>query len=314
VKRTNSGSWMAMAAISPPPVHYTPQEPDRSGGPTDQQFGTNRLPVDKKTVSGSHTTIVNNLALMKIIAALLLSALTMATGVAAEKESRFFEMRTYYAAPGKLEDLEARFRNHTMGLFEKHDMVNIGYWVPLTNTENKLIYLLAYPSREARERAWKEFSADPAWQAVVKESERNGKLVSKAVSVFLKPTDFSPVVRPESSSAPRVFELRTYHAAPGKLDELLARFRDHTTALFTKHGMAQFGYWLHTEKKDGAGEVLVYILAHRSTEAAEASFKAFRADSDWIKAKAASEVNGSLTVKDGVQSVFMVPTDFSPAK
>jgi hypothetical protein len=245
---------------------------------------------------------------------LLVSALTISSGVAAEKDSRFFEMRTYYAAPGKLDDLQARFRNHTTGLFEKHGMINIGYWVPLTNTENKLIYLLAYPSREARERAWKEFAADPAWHAVVKESERNGKLVSKADSVFLTATDFSPVVKPESSQPPHLFELRTYRAAPGKLENLLARFRDHTTTLFAKHGMTQFGYWLPTEKKDGAGEILEYILVHRSKEAAEASFKAFRADPEWIQAKSASEVNGPLTAKDGVQSVLMVPTDFSPAK
>jgi len=60
-------------------------------------------------------------------------------------------MRTYYAAPGKLDDLLARFRDHTVKLFEKHGITNLGYWVPLTNAENKLVYLLAYPSREARE-------------------------------------------------------------------------------------------------------------------------------------------------------------------
>ena len=245
---------------------------------------------------------------------LLVSAFTISTSMAADKESRFFEMRTYYAAAGKLDDLQARFRNHTTALFEKHGMTNIGYWVPLTNTDSKLIYLLAYPSREARERAWKEFWVDPAWQAVVKESERNGKLVSKAESVFLAATDFSPVVTPKASPPPQVYELRTYHASPGKLDDLLARFRDHTTALFDRHGMTQFGYWVPTERKDGAGEVLIYILAHRSKEAAEASFKAFRADPEWVRVKAASEVNGSLTVTNGVQSVFMLPTDFSPAK
>jgi hypothetical protein len=251
---------------------------------------------------------------MKLFVLFLASVLTFSSGVAAEKETRFFEMRTYYAAPGKLDALQARFRNHTTCLFEKHGMVNIGYWVPLTNSENKLIYLLAYPSREARDKSWKEFSADPAWQAAAKESERDGRLVSKAESVFLTATDFSPAVKSNQSQPPRVFELRTYHAAPGKLDNLLARFRDHTTTLFARHGMTQFGYWVPTEKKDGAGETLVYILAHQSREACEASFKAFRADPEWVKVKADSEVNGSLTVKDGVQSVLMAPADFSPAK
>ena len=84
--------------------------------------------------------------------------------------------------------------------------------------------------------------------------------------------------------------------------------------LFAKHGMTNFGYFVPTEKKDGAGETLIYILAHKDKEASDASWKAFRADPDWVKAKADSEVNGPLTVKDGVKSVFMTPTDYSPTK
>ena len=242
------------------------------------------------------------------------STILFSTGMAAEKEIRFFEMRTYYAAPGKLDDLLARFRNHTTKLFEKHGMENIGYWVPLTNSENKLIYVMAYPSREARDKSWKEFMSDSEWQAAAKESEKNGKLVSRAESVYMAATDFSPAVNPENVKEPRVFELRTYHAAPGKLDALLARFRDHTVGLFNKHGMGNFGYWVPTEKKDGAGETLVYILTHKSQQACEDSFKSFRTDPEWTKVKADSETNGPLTAKDGVQSVIMVPTDFSPAK
>src|SRR5437016_821751 len=103
----------------------------------------------------------------------------------------------------------------------------------------------------------------------------------------------------------RFFEMRTYYAAPGKLEALLARFRDHTTKLFEKHGMINFGYWVPTEPKDGAGETLIYLLAHRTKEAGEESFKSFRSDPEWIKVKADSEVNGPLTVNDGVQSLFM---------
>jgi len=253
--------------------------------------------------------------LMRIFQLLLVMLLVQGSNLlAGQNETRFFEMRTYYAAPGKLDDLLARFRDHTLKIFEKHGMVNIGYWLPETNSENKLIYLLAFPSRDAREKSWKEFFADPEWQSVAKESERNGKLVSKVESVFLAPTDYSPVVTPQSSDNPRLYELRTYQASPGKLDALLARFRDHTTALFAKHGMAQFGYWTPTEKKDGAGETLIYILAHKNHEAWAESFKAFRSDPEWVKVKAETEANGSLTIKDGVHSVSMIPTDFSPAK
>jgi len=242
----------------------------------------------------------------------LLFCCLLATGLA--QEIRFFEMRTYYAAPDKLDDLLARFRNHTTALFEKHGIVNIGYWLPLTNSENKLVYLLAYPSRETREKSWKEFLADPAWQNVAKESEKNGKLVAKVDSIYLQATDFSPPVKPSRAEPARVFELRIYQASPGKLDNLLARFRDHTTALFKRHGMEQFGYFVPTEKKDGAGEKLIYILTHKDAEACAASFKAFRSDPEWVKVKAESEVAGPLTVKDGVQSVLMAPTDFSPAR
>ncbi len=102
-----------------------------------------------------------NPALMRILRLLPVLFCLVATANAAEQEARFFELRTYYAAPGKLQDLMTRFRRHTTRIFEKHGMVNIGYWLPLTNTDNRIIYLLAYPSREAREKSWKEFSADP---------------------------------------------------------------------------------------------------------------------------------------------------------
>lgn len=248
---------------------------------------------------------------------LFLASLFVATaiqGFAAQADERFFEMRTYYAAPGKLEDLQARFRNHTTKLFAKHGMENIGYWVPVNNPDNKLIYILAYPSREARERAWKAFGADPAWQEAAKASEKNGRLVARADSVFLKATDFSPVPKAQQATPERLFELRTYKASPGKLDALLARFRDHTKDLFARHGMTQIGYWVPTESKDGSADTLIYILAHKDQQAMENSFKAFRADPDWVKAKADSEKDGPLTIKDGVQSVPMKPADYSPLR
>ena len=112
------------------------------------------------------------------------------------KDGRCFEIRTYYAAPGKLEDLHARFRDHTDKLFKKHGMQVVGYWGPLDKekgAENTIVYILAYPSRAAREQAWKTFGADPEWQAARKKSEENGKLVEKVDSFLMKATDYSPV-------------------------------------------------------------------------------------------------------------------------
>jgi hypothetical protein len=110
----------------------------------------------------------------------------------------------------------------------------------------------------------------------------------------------------------RVFELRTYTAGPGKLDALNARFRNHTIALFKKHGMEVVGFWMPLDKDAGAGEKLVYLLAFPSRAAAEASWKAFRDDPEWVKVKAESETAGTLAAK--VESVFLTPTDYSAMK
>jgi hypothetical protein len=112
------------------------------------------------------------------------------------KDSRCFEMRTYYAAPGKFEALHARFRNHTNKLFVKHGMELIGYWVPQDKdkgADNKLVYILAHKDREAAKKSWAGFINDPDWKKAHAESEVNGKLVDKLESVFLTATDYSPI-------------------------------------------------------------------------------------------------------------------------
>lgn len=249
---------------------------------------------------------------------LISAALAVAAEPANQKpaDPRLFEMRTYYAHPGKLDALNARFRDHTVKLFEKHGITNIGYWVPLENTDNKLVYIIAFPDRAARDKSFKEFGADPDWKAAASASEKDGKLVAKVDSLFLKTTDFSPAIKPVAAGEPRVFELRIYTAEQSRLPNLLARFRDHTVKLFEKHGITNIGYWTPTEAKQGAENTLVYLLAHKSKEACAESFKNFRADADWLAARKASEekAGGSLTVKDGVKSTMTAPTDYSPMK
>src|ERR1700722_5908902 len=207
------------------------------------------LPIHSFPATGN--ALSSGIMKILIVISAILMTLSLAAARAADHDTRCFEMRTYYAAPGKLDDLHARFRDHTMNLFENNGMENIGYWTPLDNPDRKLIYILAFPSREAREKSWKEFGVDPDWQAAQKASEVNGRLGLKVESGFLAATDYSPAITPMKANGGRVFELRTYHASPGKLDNLHARFRDHTMALFTKHGIMNFGYWTPTEKKDG---------------------------------------------------------------
>ena len=108
-----------------------------------------------------------------------------------------YELRIYHAAPGKLGELLARFRDHTTKLFEKHGMKVIAYWTPLDEPErgNMLIYILQHPSREAATANWKSFQDDPEWKRVKAESEANGKLADKIDSTYLALTDFSPQLR-----------------------------------------------------------------------------------------------------------------------
>jgi hypothetical protein len=146
-----------------------------------------------------------------VLGLLLLGVAAFATRAADDKkadakkgEPRVFELRTYHAAPGKLPALEARFRDHTMKLFEKHGTTNIGYWTELESKkgeqkgepDDKLIYIIAFPSKDAADKSWKEFQADPDWKKVKDESEKNGPLLREkhpVESVYMNPTDYSPL-------------------------------------------------------------------------------------------------------------------------
>jgi uncharacterized protein YbaA (DUF1428 family) len=112
---------------------------------------------------------------------------------------RYFELRTYTTHPGKLENLHTRFRDHTLGLFTKHGMTNMLYWRPTggqPGMDNKLVYLMAYPSKDARNAAWAAFGADAAWKKVAADSQVDGPILTATagvVSVEMKPTDYSPL-------------------------------------------------------------------------------------------------------------------------
>ncbi len=112
------------------------------------------------------------------------------TPQAQAQSARVYELRTYYTHEGKLDDLQARFRNHTTKLFEKHGMTNVGYWVP-REQPNTLIYVMSYPSRDAATKSWDAFRKDPDWITARTASETNGPIVVKVVSVFMDPTNFS---------------------------------------------------------------------------------------------------------------------------
>jgi hypothetical protein len=238
---------------------------------------------------------------------------SMSVQAQSDANTRLYELRVYYASEGKFQDLMNRFQQHTLKYFYQHNMRLEGFWLPLgENKENKLVYLLSYPSREARDKSWKEFMADKGWIAVMKNSAVNGEIVAKVESTFLKTTDFSP--NNMKSVGDRVFELRTYKATPNHLPNLLSRFRDHTVKLFENHGMTNIIYWTPTDKEQGSDDMLIYFLAHKTKDAGLASFKSFGGSPEWQAVRKASEekAGGSLTVF--VKSEYMTPADFSPLK
>ena len=133
--------------------------------------------------------------------AMLLVGLVLGAGLHAVRAAdpapttRVFEIRTYYTFPGRLEALHKRFREHTLQLFEKHGMSNVAYWTPQDSParDNTLVYVISHPSREAAKKNWAEFIADPEWQKVAADSEKDGKILEKIESVFVDATDYSPM-------------------------------------------------------------------------------------------------------------------------
>lgn len=129
----------------------------------------------------------------------LAAAVTPATAQdpALDPRAALYELRIYHANPGKLDALNARFRDHTLKLFEKHGMRNVAYWVEQPTAESpdgKVIYVLAFPSREARGASWASFVADPEWQEVAANSEVGGKLIARIDSTLMSLADYSPPI------------------------------------------------------------------------------------------------------------------------
>jgi hypothetical protein len=138
---------------------------------------------------------------IKILAVTMVGTLAISTLIVnltrgdKKMDTRVFELRTYHAAPGKMDALNSRFRDHTCALFKKHGMTIVGFWNPSDPKEadKTLVYLLAFPSREAADKSWKDFAADPEWKKTREASEKEGRLVEKVERVFLNPTDYSPI-------------------------------------------------------------------------------------------------------------------------
>jgi hypothetical protein len=142
-------------------------------------------------------TLLQSIPVAAFLPATLFAASQPGNTTPAQDSAGVFELRIYHAAPGKLADLLARFRDHTIKLFDRHGIKSVAYWLPLDEPDksNTLIYILHHPSREAAAANWKSFQDDPEWKSVKEKSEANGKLVDKIDSTYMALTDFSPPLR-----------------------------------------------------------------------------------------------------------------------
>lgn len=125
------------------------------------------------------------------------AAVMLVTGAVTQSRAQapghVYELRMYHTHPGKLPNLNARFRDHTVGIFNRHNMKSVGYWTPQDGPDvgNLLIYVLDHPSRAEADKNWKEFNADPEWVKTRTESEVSGAIVAKVDRYFMTPTDYS---------------------------------------------------------------------------------------------------------------------------
>ena len=250
---------------------------------------------------------------IRVILCLLTSALLAGLFLVPTRASaEVYELRTYTTNKGKLDNLNARFRDHTVRLFKKHAMESVGYWVPTDEPKstNTLIYVLKHESRDAAKASWQAFLADPEWKKVARESQKDGRILAKAPdSVFMNAADYSPKFSNDTKSADAVFELRIYRTNEGKLENLDARFRDNTIRIFNRHGMQSVAYWHPVDEPD-AKDTLIYILRHGSRDAAKTSWKSFGADQEWKKVANESQKDGRF-LRERPESVYMQATDYS---
>ncbi len=238
------------------------------------------------------------------------AAAVFSLGVAQAQSGKVYELRTYTANPGKHAELVRFFKEATEPAFARHNMKAIGYWVPQDAPEsNTVIYILEHPSRDEATKNWAAFLADAEWVKQRATFETNGPLSGRPASVFMEKLDIPGAAK--TRATPGVFELRTYTAAPGRLNDVIARFRDHTNTIFNRLDMKAVAYWRPLDAPD-RDTTLFYIIEHASKPAGVASWDKFRADAEWVKARTASEANGPIVSK--AVGVYADPLAFSALK
>ena len=226
-----------------------------------------------------------------------------------------YELRIYEASEGRHRDLIKRFREHTDGLFKKHGMEPMGYWIPTDGSykqKRKFVYVLQHPSRYAAYQNWIKFSTDAEWEAVLDRPEYKGLLSERPVSIFMTENEYSAGIADTIDQAGGVYELRTYVTNSGKLPLLNRRFKQHTTRLFNQHGIKNVGYWTPYDQPE-AGDHLIYLIQHASREQADENWGAFQQDPIWKKVARESQAEGKFLAERPAR-LYLRALDFSPLR
>lgn len=231
-----------------------------------------------------------------------------------KEKKRMFELRIYTAKEGKLPKIVELFEKTGTVLYAKYDIKAHGFFTSMDPKQPKFVALISHVDKKSRDENIAKVRGDETFKTAFAALNADGPIIEKAEEFFLTETDYT--VAPTKADGERVFELRDYVTTPGNLKHLDARFRDHTRKLFEKYGMTNLWYFHQTAESKNAENSLIYFLAHKSKEAHDASFDKFRTDPAWIAARDASEKlgGGSLTAKDGVRSLMLQATSFSPLK
>lgn len=269
-------------------------------------------------------------ALLKSLSLLIVGVCTTAISPpmygqneAKSSSGKIYELRFYVTNPGKLDALHARFRNHTLGLFEKHGMENIAYWNVVEGAKNDgdkaanmLVYIIAHKNIEAKEASWKAFGADPEWQKVRAESEKDGKILAETPrAILMTETDFSKFDWPKNGTSQdkaKLYELRQYNDGPARVPFTVERFGFGETKLFTDAGMETIKFW-----KAQDDSAFIYLLAHKDRDAAKESWSKFMGSFQGFMQKYNQEKGGppkDAAKGNGMEVRFLTPTDYSPRK
>ena len=263
-----------------------------------------------KSLNGSSGAALPRTVLLHILGSMAVCCWTTAASAA---DHRYYELRLYTVTSNKMDGVIERFRDTVEPVRRKHGITTVGYWSASGTTNGgTFAYLMAAASKEELQKQEKAFGTDSQFkEGYAASNAKHGKTVEKIVSLPLT-VDATAKFDFGASAKPRVFDLRIYSVAPGKLEAFRNRWWNFAVPIYERHGLHSLGWWV-AEKKDADGhDQFVGLFAGASLDAIQKSIGAFHQDAEWLRIEKETETDGKL--RSGVQAFKMTPADFSSLK